>query len=83
MDSCLNPQPRLCCYSGTASYSFIPRTQGTILCLLQQPLIGANPRLISTPAVPSTRYLPTRHHFNLTAGFPFPGSLDTPQSKTQ
>ena len=73
MDCCPNPQPRLCCYSGTARYNFIPVRRGTVLRLLQQPLIGANPAPISRPAVHSTRYLPTRRHFNLNCQLPIPG----------
>jgi hypothetical protein len=73
MHGCLNPQPHLCCYSGTARYNFIPVRRGTVSCRLRQPLIGANPGLTSRSAVPSTRYLPTRHHFNLNCQLPIPG----------
>jgi hypothetical protein len=73
MDGYLNPQPRLCCCSGTARYNFIPVRRATVSRLLQQPLIGANPGLASRSAVHSTRYLPTRRHFNLNCQLPIPG----------
>ena len=65
MDCCLNPQPRLCCCSGTACYNSIPQASDNVLCLLQQPRIGANPALISRLAVHFTQFLPTGRHFNL------------------
>ena len=73
MDCCPHPQPRLCCNCGTTRYNSIPATHGAVLYLLQQPLIGPNPGLISRPAVHSSRFLPTLRHFNLDSQLPVPG----------